>query len=67
MTALEGDANDAADADLVADFQARRGPALATVYRLYWRTLYDMAHGVLHEREDAEDCVHDTLLDVWTR
>jgi RNA polymerase sigma-70 factor (ECF subfamily) len=67
MTALEGRANDAAEADLIAQFQARRGPALATVYRLYWRTLYNTAHGVLHEREDAEDCVHDTLLDVWAR
>jgi RNA polymerase sigma-70 factor, ECF subfamily len=41
--------------------------ALADAYRLYWRSLYHAAHGVLHEREDAEDCVHDVLLDVWSR
>jgi RNA polymerase sigma-70 factor (ECF subfamily) len=55
------------DAGLIGDFQARRGPALATVYRLYWRTLYAAAHAVLHDREDAEDCVHDVLVDVWVR
>ena len=53
------------DATLIGDFQARRGPALAAVYRLYWRTLYAAAHAVLHDREDAEDCVHDALLRVW--
>ena len=56
---------DAQDANLIADFQARRESALATAYRLYWRTLYKTAHDVLHEREDAEDCVHDVLVDVW--
>lgn len=63
---MEGYASDLEDASLITDFQARRGPALATVYRLYWRTLFSTARGVLHEREDAEDCVHDTLLDVWS-
>jgi RNA polymerase sigma factor (sigma-70 family) len=62
---MESYASDIEDENLIADFQARRGPALATVYRLYWRTLYSTARGVLHEREDAEDCVHDTLVDVW--
>jgi RNA polymerase sigma-70 factor (ECF subfamily) len=55
------------DAGLIAEFQARCSPALATVYRLYWRTLYAAAHAVLHDREDAEDCVHDVLVDVWSR
>jgi RNA polymerase sigma-70 factor (ECF subfamily) len=41
--------------------------ALATAYRLYWRSLYKAAHDVLHEREDAEDCVHDVLVNVWAR
>lgn len=40
---------------------------VAAAYRLYWGTLYRAAHGVLHEREDAEDCVHDVLLDIWSR
>jgi RNA polymerase sigma-70 factor (ECF subfamily) len=62
---MESYAGDIEDENLIADFQARRGPAFATVYRLYWRTLYTTARGVLHEREDAEDCVHDTLVDVW--
>jgi RNA polymerase sigma-70 factor, ECF subfamily len=40
---------------------------LAAAYSLYWRTLYSAAHGVLRERADAEDCVHDVLVDVWSR
>jgi RNA polymerase sigma-70 factor, ECF subfamily len=55
------------DITLIGDFQARRASALAAAYRLYWRTLFSAAHGVLHEREDAEDCVHDVLIDVWSR
>jgi RNA polymerase sigma-70 factor (ECF subfamily) len=41
--------------------------ALASAYRLYWKTLFKAAQGVLHEREDAEDCVHDVLVDLWSR
>jgi RNA polymerase sigma-70 factor (ECF subfamily) len=63
---VQSQAADAEDPNLIADFQARRGPALAAAYRLYWRTLYNAAHGVLHERQDAEDCVHDVLVDVWS-
>ena len=44
-----------------------RASALAAAYRLYGRTLFSVAHGVLHEREDAEDCVHDVLIDVLSR
>ena len=55
------------DAHLAADFQARRVPALATAYRLYARALFTTARAILHDREDAEDCVHDVLLDVWGR
>jgi RNA polymerase sigma-70 factor (ECF subfamily) len=57
--------SDAEDPGLIGDFQAGRRHALAIVYRLYWKTLYAAAHDVLSNREDAEDCVHDTLLDVW--
>jgi RNA polymerase sigma-70 factor, ECF subfamily len=47
--------------------QAADADALATAYLLHWRILYHAAYCVLHEREDAEDCVHDVLLDVWAR
>jgi RNA polymerase sigma-70 factor, ECF subfamily len=60
-------AREVEDSALIAEFQARRTPALAAVYRLYWRTLYAAAHAVLDDREDAEDCVHDVLVDVWAR
>jgi RNA polymerase sigma-70 factor, ECF subfamily len=60
-------AREVEDGALIAEFQARRTPALAVVYRLYWRTLYAAAHRILDDREDAEDCVHDVLVDVWAR
>ena len=47
--------------------QAAGATALAAAYRLYWRNLFSAAYAVLHEREDAEDCVHDVLIDVWSR
>jgi len=52
---------------LIGDFQAGRATILAAAYQLYWKTLFSAAHGVLHEREEAEDCVHDVLVDVWSR
>jgi RNA polymerase sigma-70 factor (ECF subfamily) len=39
--------------------------ALAAIYRLYGKSLYAVAFGILHDREDAEDCVHDVLVSVW--
>jgi RNA polymerase sigma-70 factor (ECF subfamily) len=64
---MELRAAEAEDIMLIGDFQARRESALAAAYRLHWRTLFSAALGVLHERQDAEDCVHDVLVDVWSR
>ncbi len=52
---------------LVRAFCARDQKGLAEVYRLYAATLYAIAVRVLGVKQDAEDCVHDTLLRLWSR
>lgn len=54
------------DAILAQDFAARRGDALARVYDRYAPLLFTIALGVLNDRGAAEDCVHDTLLRIWS-
>jgi RNA polymerase sigma-70 factor (ECF subfamily) len=44
---------------------AEDADALASIYHLYGKMLYGVAFGILHDREDAEDCVHDVLVNVW--
>jgi RNA polymerase sigma-70 factor (ECF subfamily) len=41
--------------------------ALETAYREHRGMLYGVALRVLHDRGEAEDCVHDTLLRLWQR
>jgi len=53
------------DARLEADFAARRTDALERAYKEYARLLVSVAYGVLGDRMEAEDCVHDSLLHVW--
>jgi RNA polymerase sigma-70 factor, ECF subfamily len=40
---------------------------LEAAYREHRGMLYGVALRVLHDRGDAEDCVHDTLLRLWQR
>ncbi|HEV2643876.1 MAG TPA: RNA polymerase sigma factor [Candidatus Elarobacter sp.] len=55
------------DEDKVASgFCARDQRALSDVYRLYAANLYAVAARVLGVKQDAEDCVHDTLLRLWS-
>ena len=53
--------------ELVADFVARRPQALEEAYRAYAPVLYSVARHVLGNDADAQDCVHDALMRVWTR
>ncbi|HEV2739107.1 MAG TPA: RNA polymerase sigma factor [Candidatus Elarobacter sp.] len=55
------------DDTLARAFAARDQRALAEVYRRYAATLYAVAVRVLGVKQDAEDCVHDTLLRIWSR
>jgi RNA polymerase sigma-70 factor, ECF subfamily len=53
--------------DLVAHFVARRPEALEEAYRAFAPALYSVARHVLGNDADAQDCVHDALMRVWTR
>lgn len=48
-------------------FQQREAWAFEEAYAMHRRLLYSAAYGVLHDRDDAEDCVHDVLLRLWKR
>ncbi len=69
MRPLENGRAGEADADdrTVVDFLARRGEGLEAVYRAYGGALYSVARHILHDEDDAQDCVHDVLLRVWQR
>lgn len=55
------------DPELLRAFAARESWAYDAAYRIYARTLHAAAYGVLQRSQDAADCVHDTLLQLWRR
>lgn len=50
---------------LVQAFAGREAWAFDEAYRRYGSLLFTVALNVLHNAEDAEDCVHDVLVRVW--
>src|SRR5687768_16666889 len=66
MTAASGEAG-APDAELVAGVLAGDREAFAAVYDRYGDRLYDFAHSMLRQREDAEDAVADSFVLVAER
>lgn len=46
-------------------FCKRDETALVQVRTLYGARLYRTAHNILNSKEDAEECVNDTLLKAW--
>jgi len=46
-------------------FFAREEEALAETRQKYGRRLYFSSMNILHDREDAEECVNDTLFHAW--
>lgn len=56
---------DAEEAALAQAFAAREKWAFDEAYRRYGALLFSVALNVLHNAEDAEDCVHDVLVRVW--
>jgi len=48
-------------------FVAREPWAFEAAYVTYRRLLYGAAYGVLHDAQEAEDCVHDVLARLWQR
>ncbi len=50
---------------LAQAFARRESWAFDEAYRRYGSLLFSVALNVLHNSEDAEDCVHDVLVRVW--
>ena len=50
---------------LARAFAARERSAFDDAYRRYGSLLYSVAYNVLHNAEDAQDCVHDVLVRTW--
>ena len=55
------------DADIVALFWARDEQALHIIDRKYRSYLFAVAHHILGDDVDAQECVNDTYLDAWNR
>ncbi len=55
----------AGDEALADAFAAKQRWAFDEAYRRYGALLYTAAVRVLHDSEDAKDCVHDALTRVW--
>src|SRR5579884_2897617 len=53
------------EATLAQAFARRERWAFDEAYRRYGSLLYSVALGVLHNAQDAEDCLHDVLVRVW--
>lgn len=53
------------DEALAAAFALKARWAFEEAYRRYGAVLYTTALRVLHDPEDAQDCVHDALARVW--
>jgi RNA polymerase sigma-70 factor, ECF subfamily len=65
MTTAATPPEGADDATLAQAFARREKWAFDEVYRRYGGLLFTVALNVLHNSEDAEDCVHDVLVRVW--
>ena len=53
------------DTEIVALLWQRRESALDEIIRQYGRLLKNFAGRILPTAQDAEECVNDTLLDIW--
>ena len=53
------------DQRIVALFLARNEQALTETRRTYHRYLTRIAHNILHNPQDTEECVNDTYLRAW--
>jgi RNA polymerase sigma-70 factor (ECF subfamily) len=53
------------DGQIVDLYWARSENAIAETERKYGRYCYYIAHNILHNHEDCEECVNDTYLNAW--
>jgi RNA polymerase sigma-70 factor (ECF subfamily) len=64
---LAGTTANAGNAAIAAAFAEHRPDAIEVAYRAYGGSLYAVACRILHDPDEAEDCVHDALLRAWQR
>lgn len=55
------------DERLLSLFEARSEEALSELQKSCGRTAHSLAAGILHNEQDAEECVNDGLLHLWNR
>jgi RNA polymerase sigma-70 factor (ECF subfamily) len=65
MATAQASREGADEATLAQAFARRERWAFDEAYRRYGSLLYSIALGVLHNAQDAEDCLHDVLVRVW--
>ncbi len=65
MAAAATPGPDAEDPALAQAFARRETWAFERAYRRYGSLLFSVALNVLHNAEEAEDCVHNVLARVW--
>ncbi|MBO7633188.1 MAG: RNA polymerase subunit sigma-70, partial [Lachnospiraceae bacterium] len=53
------------DSRIVGLYMERDESAIAESQRKYGRYCFAVAHNILRDREDAEECVNDTFLAAW--
>ena len=53
------------DNDIVALYLKRDETAITETQKKYGRYCFTIAHNILHNKEDAEESVNDTYLNVW--
>lgn len=55
------------DSQIIELYNARSSAAVKETDKKYGRLCYSVADGILHSREDDEECVNDTYLAVWNK
>ncbi|HLI95909.1 MAG TPA: sigma-70 family RNA polymerase sigma factor [Candidatus Baltobacteraceae bacterium] len=65
MATAEAAREGADEATWAQAFARRERWAFDEAYRRFGSLLYSVALGVLHNAQDAEDCLHDVLVRVW--
>lgn len=55
------------DEDIIMLFWNRNETAIDETDKKYGRYLFTVAHNILHDRLDCEECLNDTYLGTWNR
>lgn len=53
------------DSKLIALYQSRSEIAISKTKSMYGRLIYSVAHDLLKNNSDAEECENDTYLGLW--